>query len=95
MCGPRSGVSWVLEIWYVPAVIVPVAAGSMLTVTVRLPVAPAARDPARVQTTVPVAPTPGPVHAAPAGPTTPCSVVFGGVVKSMTTPVSAAADPFL
>ena len=47
----------------------------------------------KVQTIVPAVPTPGVVQVAPAGGVSPWNVVPGGVLKSMTPPVSAQKPP--
>ena len=73
----------------------PDAPALMPTVIVKLPAAAAATGLVKVHTMVPVAPTAGVTHVAPAGGVIDWYVVLGGVVKSMTTLVSAEADPFL
>ncbi len=59
------------------------------TVTASEPTAPAATGLVKVHTMVPAVPTAGVVHVAPAGGVIDTNVVPGGVVKSITTLVSA------
>jgi hypothetical protein len=93
--GPRMGCSVDDAIWYCPSVIVAPLAAVTFTVTVMVPAAPAASMPVKVHWMVPVAPTAGVVHVAPAGGVNDAKVVPGGVFMSMTTPLSAAPDPFV
>jgi hypothetical protein len=75
-----------------PAVSVPVAEGSIRTVTWKLPLDAGASVPT-TQVTVPEAPTAGVVHDRP-GAERDSKYVLAGVVKSTVAPLMAPVPPF-